>query len=764
MASIVLSVVGGVAGGIIGGPAGASLGMAIGGTVGGIIDMSLQKTPVQYRGKLDDLRVTGSQYGAVIPQAWGKVKCGGNIIWASDLIERRRSQTIGGKGGPSAEQVTYSYFANVAVSICAGPISWVEKIWADDLLVYDRDATPATKFDISLYTGTESQNPDPLMESFEGAGNVPAYRGMAYAVFSMFPLRKFGNRIPNFSFEVRTAEEVSVATVAGDLFQQAGLLPSQFNGTGGASRNITGFLLESRQPARDAVETLLRVTGVDITEVDGLVTLVARGGNVEVEIPEEDLGAVFFDEGSEAVSNVRVRRVQEFELPGSVEVTYMSSDKGYEVGSQLAVRYTKPHVAEKLTINTPLILSDTRARQYAEFQLYRAWLEREEFEITLPPAYLRYTPGTVVTIPVDGDSVRCRIVSQDYAVFGPIQTMLVRDDTNILTQTVEGGSLGDIDETLANPETIEFIPFCSNALIDEHADSIGCYLMAAGQESWGGVQVYMARSGNAYRPVEFLGDSATYGTAETELDPGTGTGIIEDTYIDVELQAGSVETVSMEELLAGSNAAMLGEEVIGFQTVEALGANTYRLSGLLRGQRGTDYAWDGHAVGERFFVLDSATIARLELPRGLLNKTVKFKAITEFEELADVDPVELEITGQELKPYSPVHVTGERDGSDNLTIEWVRRVRKNNDLFDGEDVELDEPHERYKVEVWDSTYTTLERTISVSAPTATYTAAQQVTDFGSTQPVVYIRVYQLGDFAPGTTTSRMDGYAAQVAV
>jgi hypothetical protein len=40
------------------------------------------------------------------------------------------------------------------------------------------------------------------MEAVYGVGKVPAYRGLAYVVIEDFPLAAFGNRIPNFSFEV----------------------------------------------------------------------------------------------------------------------------------------------------------------------------------------------------------------------------------------------------------------------------------------------------------------------------------------------------------------------------------------------------------------------------------------------------------------------------------------------------------------------------------------------------------------------------------
>ena len=54
---------------------------------------------------------------------------------------------------------------------------------------------------MQIYLGSETQEPDPTIESFEGAGDVPAFRGTAYLVFSDLQLERFGNRRPNVLVE-----------------------------------------------------------------------------------------------------------------------------------------------------------------------------------------------------------------------------------------------------------------------------------------------------------------------------------------------------------------------------------------------------------------------------------------------------------------------------------------------------------------------------------------------------------------------------------
>jgi hypothetical protein len=82
-------------------------------------------------------------------------------------------------------------------------------------------------------------------------------------------------------------------------------------------------------------------------------------------------------------------------------------------------------------------------------------------------------------------------------------------------------------------------------------------------------------------------------------------------------------------------------------------------------------------------------------------------------------------------------------GAGDITITWSRRTRLATNFTTGT-VPLGEALESYVVEVYSSnTFVTLKRTITTSVPSATYTAAQQVADFGATQATVWVKVYQL---------------------
>ena len=97
--------------------------------------------------------------------------------------------------------------------------------------------------------------------------------------------------------------------------------------------------------------------------------------------------------------------------------------------------------------------------------------------------------------------------------------------------------------------------------------------------------------------------------------------------------------------------------------------------------------------------------------------------------------------GAGLRPLAPVHVRGKRAVND-LTLTWVRRTRIGGDSWEASEVALAEDSESYEVDIMAGAV--VKRTIAASAPSAAYTAAQQIADFGSVQPAVSVKVHQLG--------------------
>lgn len=168
---------------------GAALGRALGSIAGAALDARFLDPPVEGP-RLRDVHITEAREGASIPLVYGRMRVGGQLIWAARFKERR--EVTGGKGGPRVAE--YSYTLSFAVALCQGEVSQVTRCWAN-----------GEPFDLSranwrLHTGSETQEPDALIEAIEG--DAPAYRGVAYVVFEDLPVDDFGARPPQMSFEV----------------------------------------------------------------------------------------------------------------------------------------------------------------------------------------------------------------------------------------------------------------------------------------------------------------------------------------------------------------------------------------------------------------------------------------------------------------------------------------------------------------------------------------------------------------------------------
>lgn len=199
MATVVLQTFGAAIGGAIGGPFGAVLGRAAGAAAGYAIDQSLlSKDQVIQGPRLESTRILSSDLGAPIPRVYGRNRISGQVIWATRFEEVASSTQAGsGKGsGNSTSTTSFSYFGNFAIALCEGEVSALRRVWADNQEI------DLTEVEYRFYTGSDDQLPDPMIEAKQGEGNTPAYRGTCYIVFEGFPLGDYGNRIPQFNFEI----------------------------------------------------------------------------------------------------------------------------------------------------------------------------------------------------------------------------------------------------------------------------------------------------------------------------------------------------------------------------------------------------------------------------------------------------------------------------------------------------------------------------------------------------------------------------------
>jgi len=197
MAQLAIAAVGALALGPVG------LGLTTAGTgfmLGSLAYSLMAPGQKSYGPRLNDLKVTGTEYGAAIPWVTGMPRISGQIIWASDRRETATEQEQGKGGGPT--YTSYTYDVDLLILLSENEISGIKRIWSNGELVFDGSlAQEGLWTDLRVYTGADDQLPDPTYEAAVGLGNAPAYRGMGVVVIQGLQLGNSGN-IPNLTFEL----------------------------------------------------------------------------------------------------------------------------------------------------------------------------------------------------------------------------------------------------------------------------------------------------------------------------------------------------------------------------------------------------------------------------------------------------------------------------------------------------------------------------------------------------------------------------------
>ncbi len=213
------------------------------------------------------------------------------------------------------------------------------------------------------------------------------------------------------------------------------------------------------------------------------------------------------------------------------------------------------------------------------------------------------------------------------------------------------------------------------------------------------------------------------------------------------LDYGTLASVSDLALLSGANAAAIEHapsdwEIIQFQNATLVAPATYELSSLLRGQQGTEATMSASlAAGARFVLLDSA-LTTLDLTQDEIGLPFTWRYGPSNRDLGSTAYATTvhAFAGIGRRPLAPVHVGGRRDAGD-LHISWIRRTRIGGDSWEFAEVPLGEDSEAYALDIVDGD--SVVRTLAASSPFATYTAADQVADFGAPPPAITVRIYQL---------------------
>ncbi|MFL6845647.1 MAG: phage tail protein [Allosphingosinicella sp.] len=711
MATLILTAAGTAIGGPIGGALGAALGQQI--------DSRLFAPKPRQGPRLGELAVQTSSYGSQIPKLFGTMRVAGTVIWATDLKEER-SRSGGGKGQPRT--VNYSYSASFAVALSGRPILAVRRIWADGKLLRGAAGDFKTPTGYRLHLGGEDQAVDPLIASAEGTGQSPAYRGIAYAVFEDFQLADYGNRIPSLTFEVEADEgPVTAGAIAVTLGE--GALAA------GETVALTGYAATG-DSIRGAIAALADLEPLSLVD-DGERLVIGNGASAEpVLLDRAELDAGGRDEW--------LRRSGD-SVAAEATLSYYDSGRDYQTGLQRSSRAGPALISDRRAVAAALDAGTAKA--LATRRLESLWAARRSAKVNLGWRRVGLPAGSRVRIAGRPGLWRVERWTLEHMVL-----KLELSGAAAGASSTPAGSAGrpvDQPDLLLGATSLLLLDLPLSG--EESALRPRLLVAAAGAEpGWRRADLIASYDGGlSWAAAGSTAPAATIGTALSVPGPA-GPALLDERHdFEVELLGEGMWLESRDDaaLASGANLAVLGDELIQFGTAEPLGGRRFRLSRLLRGRRGTEWASSLHAVGEPFALIEADSLAVVEAPLGALGGEARLIASGP----GDVDAVVAErtVSGEAMRPPPPVHLAADRLANGDLALSWVRRSRTGWVWLSGSDTPLGEESESYRLTLSGAGF---ERTVATASPGYLYTAGEQAAD-GLVGPLA-IEVVQLGTAAP----------------
>jgi hypothetical protein len=500
---------------------------------------------------------------------------------------------------------------------------------------------------------------------------------------------------------------------------------------------VTGLGIGKRGSLRAAVDDLLYLFQIDAIESDGVLKFTFRGKTPVVTLSSADLVPIS-DEPQQLVS---LSRKEWFSLPNRVDIVYPDIDNDHENSTESGERQVVDN-NNFSSIQTAIVLNSAKAKEIASTLLDTLYVEifTLSFSTFLKYGYLEVGDVVAVTsfnrtwnvriskMKTSGNLIEIEGITTDIGTYDQKQVVGVTPPSVVivskaLTSTVLALDIPIVDDT-------NDVPGYFLGVLKDPIDT-----------AWRYSEVYSSSNNVSFSLASTLSTTLTAGVTNTILPLGpTEIFLDRSSSVTVTLTNGTLISVTYDNLLNGENGCIIGTELLQFQTATLIGPNTYTLTNLLRGRRGTEWAMGTHSIGETFVLAGPALTTR-NISQFAIDVIEYLKCVSNGQALTDVTSSSFTPRNVRQKPFSPVSISSKRDISGNVTISWKRRTRIGGEWRSNVEVSLGETSESYQIDVYNGA--AIVRTLSSTVPQVVYSVAEQTQDFGSIQSSIVIKIYQM---------------------
>lgn len=604
-----------------------------------------KKTSITNRSnKIDAFQSTVCEFGTPVPLLYGTCKISPNLICYQDF-ETQEKRVTQKSGKSKSTTITYLYYVYTELALGEGVINGIKKIWVGDTAYSSLSALNANSGNegagLALNIGNDDK-PTTYMSTHH-ADIAAGYTNLAYLYGKIF-LGEDNASMPSYSVEImgtllEDGIDANPAYVIRDILKNIGLdtyIDTESFKNYAAYCSAADLLVSSyndafssQKKAQEVIAELLELTNTYMFwSVDRFKFVprddMKRGSwqpNTEV-IYDIDADELISQGGAPVV----FKRKDSTEIYNYVTVNFLNRANDYEEESVSFqdIGSIKKYGVRSTSVDAKWFHTKERALKYAQMKTRQAQMECNQYTLKLPWKYCRLEPGDLI-----------RITDAAIGITGQVAMVseVTEDKNGLITVTALQRAPGDYSEAKYKVDNKyqyqDFNVESGNTArplfiippSDLVASSSGCELWIAlhGESAnWGGCDVHVSSKDGDYSYNGTQGVSSIYGRLTSAL-PADG-----DT---VNVQLTNPRTV---ELLTGSEQdaengltlIWINGECMSYSLATLTGVNSYRLSGLKRGQNGTRV--QAHSIGDDMAVLDG-NIYALSLPKSYIGKTLYFK-------------------------------------------------------------------------------------------------------------------------------------------
>lgn len=595
--------------------------------------------------KIEGLQSTVCEFGTPVPLLYGTCKISPNLICYQDF-ETREKRVTQKSGKSKSTTITYLYYVYAELALGEGVIGAITKAWVGSECYTSLTALNAnsnnTGAGLALNTGAD-EKPTAYMSTHH-PDIATGYEKLAYVYGRIF-LGEDSASMPSYSFEVKgtllaDGMDANPADIISDILTRIGL-GSYIDAT--SWKNYRLYCLEAdllistpekafsdQKKAQEIIASLLELTN----------TYMFWSVNRFKFVPRDDISRGSWQPNREIIYDldadelleqnngapVIFRRKESSEIYNYITVNFTNRANDYEDESvsYQDVKSIKTYGIRSKSYDAKWFHTKERALKYAQIKTRQAQTECNQYTLKLPWKYCRLEPGDLIRITDEaiGITGQVAMVSEVTEAKDGLITVkaLQRAPGNYSEAKYKVDNKYQYQNFNVEPGNTAR-PLFIIPPSDLVASSSGCELWIAlhGEgANWGGCDVHTSSKDGDYSYNGTQGVSSIYGRLTSAL-PADG-----DT---VNVQLTNPRTV---ELLTGSEQdaengltlIWINGECMSYSLATLTGANSYKLSGLKRGQNGTRV--QGHSVGDDMAVLDG-NIYALSLPKSYIGKTLYFK-------------------------------------------------------------------------------------------------------------------------------------------